>query len=192
MDKAYGLYLILTNPAAGYEACARAAVNQGVRFLQLRMKHVSREEILKKARSLREITRGSGTLFVVNDHVDIAREVDADGVHLGQEDMSLDEARSLWPVPGKIFGLSTHGVEQEQAARGLNPDYIGVGPVFATPTKDKPDPTVGLENMGRIIKGSPFSCVAIGGIDPKNLTQGSGAWGAEFCRGPGCESGQGP
>ncbi|ACL04086.1 thiamine-phosphate pyrophosphorylase [Desulfatibacillum aliphaticivorans] len=171
MDKPYGLYLILTNPVAGYEACAWAAVNQGLRYLQLRMKHAPREEILEKALSLREITKGSKTLFIVNDHVDIAKEADADGVHLGQEDMSLEEARSMWTAPGKQFGLSTHGVEQELAARDLQPDYIGVGPVFPTPTKDKPDPTVGLEAMGRIIKGSPLSCVAIGGINPENLPQ---------------------
>lgn len=171
MDKPYGLYLILTNPIAGYEACARAAVNQGLRYLQLRMKNEPREEILEKALRLREITKGSDTLFIVNDHADIAKEANADGVHLGQEDMSLEEARRLWTAPGKLFGLSTHGVEQELAARDLKPSYIGVGPVFPTPTKDKPDPTVGLEAMGRIIKGSPLSCVAIGGINPDNLPQ---------------------
>ncbi|MBI9077007.1 MAG: thiamine phosphate synthase [Desulfatibacillum sp.] len=169
MDDAYGLYLVLTNPLMGYEACTRAAVRQGVRFVQLRMKNTPEDQILKKAKALREITRGSNTLFIVNDHVHIAREVDADGVHLGQDDMSLDVARSLWPDSGKIFGLSTHGVDQELSARSLKPDYIGVGPVFSTPTKEKPDPTMGLETVGRIITSSPLSCVAIGGIDQENL-----------------------
>ncbi len=169
MDDAFGLYLIVTNPAAGYELVAQAAVDHGVRFLQLRMKKESREEILEKAANLRAITRDTDTRFIVNDHPDIAKEVDADGVHLGQEDMTLAQAKKLWPAPRKIFGLSTHGVAQELAARDVSPDYIGVGPVYATPTKENPDPTVGLDDMGRIIKASPLCCVAIGGIDESNL-----------------------
>jgi thiamine-phosphate pyrophosphorylase len=113
----------------------------------------------------------SGTLFIVNDDVEIAAEVDADGVHLGQDDLSLAEARKLWPQPGKVFGLSTHNEDQELRAREIAPDYIGVGPVFPTPTKDKPDPTLGLERMGRIVRGSPLTTVPIGGIDEDNLPE---------------------
>ena len=171
MNDAFGLYLVLTDPVAGYERAAEAAVRQGVGFVQLRMKRRSPEAVLETARALRKITRGTRTLFVVNDFVEIARKVDADGVHLGQDDMALSAARRLWPAPGKRFGLSTHNPEQERLARGRCPDYIGVGPVFATPTKEEPDPVLGPKAMGRIIARSPLCCVAIGGIDAANLPE---------------------
>jgi thiamine-phosphate pyrophosphorylase len=169
ISETFGLYLVLTDPVTGYETCTEAAVETGVRYVQLRMKQKPRSEVLDLARKLRPITAGSGTLFVVNDDVEIAAEVDADGVHLGQDDMSLAEARRIWPTPGKIFGLSTHNEDQERRARDLAPDYIGVGPVFPTPTKDRPDPTLGLGRMGRIVRESPLTTVPIGGIDKDNL-----------------------
>lgn len=171
MPDAFGLYLILTDPVAGYEDCARAAVSQGVRYLQLRMKKRPEAEVLKTALALRKITAGTGTLFIVNDYLNVAMESDADGVHLGQEDMGIDEARSIWKAAGKIFGLSTHNGDQEKAARLVEPDYIGVGPVFPTPTKENPDPVVGLDRMGAIIRSSPLTAVAIGGIDAENLPE---------------------
>ncbi len=173
MDRntAFGLYLVLTDPVAGYEACAKAAVAEGVRFVQLRMKNRPDPEVLAMARRLRDITRGTETLFIVNDFLEVARLSGADGVHLGQEDMDPLEARSLWPDPGKIFGLSTHDEDQEKKARALAPDYIGVGPVWATPTKEKPDPVLGLSRMGAIVRSSPLCTVAIGGIGPENLRE---------------------
>lgn len=171
MAEIFGLYLVLTDPVTGYEACAEAAVETGVRYVQLRMKKRPPGEVLETARRLRRIIAGSGTRFIVNDDVEIAAEAEADGVHLGQDDMSITEARRRWPQPGKIFGLSTHNLEQEQLARALAPDYIGVGPVFPTPTKEKTDPTLGPERMGRIVRGSSLTTVAIGGIDQENLTE---------------------
>lgn len=171
MPDVFGLYLVLTDPAAGYERCAEAAVETGVRYLQLRMKRESDGDILAMARRLRAITRGSDTLLILNDNVQLARKADADGVHVGQGDTPLAEARRMWAAPGKRFGLSTHGVEQERAARPLMPDYIGVGPIFTTPTKAIPDPTVGLETMARIVGASPLTTVVIGGIDASNLPE---------------------
>jgi thiamine-phosphate pyrophosphorylase len=171
MGEPFGLYLVMTDPVVGYERCAEAAVECGLHYLQLRMKGAARDEILETARRVRAVTQGSDTLFIVNDDVEIAREADADGVHLGQEDMAVAEARRLWPEPGKVFGLSTHGIEQELAARALAPDYIGVGPIFPTPTKAKPDPTVGLEQMERIVRETPLTAVAIGGINAGNLPE---------------------
>ena len=181
MPDAFGLYVILTDPLAGYEACAEAAVAEGVRFLQLRMKAVPREEVVRTARLLRPITRGTGTLLIVNDDVFAAAEADADGVHLGQGDMPLEEARRAWAAPGKLFGLSTHDEEQELRARALRPDYIGVGPVFPTPTKQVPDPVLGPERMGRIIRASPLTAVAIGGITEENLPQVLAHGAVNFC-----------
>jgi thiamine-phosphate pyrophosphorylase len=171
MRDVFGLYLVLTNPVTGYERCAEAAVETGVKYLQLRMKKHPPGEVLEMARRLRRITAGSSTLFIVNDDVNIAREADADGVHLGQNDLTIAEARKLWPEPGKIFGLSTHNEDQEMRARALAPDYIGVGPVFLTPAKENPDPVLGPERMGRIIRNSPLTAVAIGGINAGNLPE---------------------
>lgn len=181
MKEKFGLYMVMTNPVAGYEACARAAVNCGLRYIQLRMKPASRSAILSEARKVRAVTAGTRTLFVVNDDVELAWASDADGVHLGQGDLPLDEARKLWNTPGKIFGLSTHSEAQELAARVLLPDYIGVGPVFPTPTKVIPDPALGVGLAGNIIKNSPLTCVALGGLDETNLAGVLRAGAVNFC-----------
>lgn len=159
----FGFYLVMTNPVVGYVECAKAAVRAGVRIIQLRIKHAPREEIVAMAHEVRAATAGTKTLFIVNDDPSIAAEVGADGVHVGQDDMSVAEVRERFPSL-KIVGLSTHSPAQALAAIGQNPDYIGVGPVWATPTKDIPDPTLGLETMAQMIRSVPFPAVAIGGI----------------------------
>ena len=164
----FGLYLVITNPATSYEACAEAAVTAKLRYIQLRMKKTARDRIVATAKNLRSITRGSETRFIVNDDPSIATEAEADGVHLGQGDMALPEARRLYPAL-HIFGLSTHNEDQVRRAAGLRPDYCGVGPVFATPTKEIPDPALGPAQAGAIIRTAPFTTVAIGGIDETNL-----------------------
>jgi thiamine-phosphate pyrophosphorylase len=181
MPDAFGLYLVMTDPVAGYVACAEAAVRSGVRYLQLRMKGKPPEAVLETARLVRGVTAGSGTRFIVNDDVAIARAADADGVHLGQGDMPLPEARRLWPAEGKIFGLSTHDEAQAAAAVALSPDYIGVGPLFPTPTKAIADPAMGLERAGRILQAAPVPAVAIGGIDRDNLPDVIRAGARNFC-----------
>ena len=164
----FGFYLVMTDPVVGYVKCAEAAVKAGVRIVQLRMKHASREEILREAREVRRVTAGTGTLFIVNDDPLIASEVEADGVHVGQEDMAPGEVRSRYPDL-RIVGLSTHNPDQVLASVTQPVDYIGVGPVYATPTKDIPDPTLGLETMGRMIAAAAHPAVAIGGIDATRL-----------------------
>lgn len=170
----FGFYLVMTNPAAGYEKCAEAAVEGGVKMLQLRMKHAVREDVLAMARKIRAITAGSATRFIVNDDPSIAAEAGADGVHVGQDDMPVAEVRRRWPSIG-IVGLSTHNPDQARRAAeaegDARPDYIGVGPVFATPTKDIPDPVLGVETARRMIASVPFPAVAIGGINISNLHQ---------------------
>lgn len=169
MPDAFGLYLVLTDPVAGYERCAEAAVAEGLRYLQLRMKDRPRHDVIETARRMLSITRGSSTLLIVNDDVYAAMDADADGVHLGQGDMPISQARRIWAEPGKCFGLSTHDEQQELAARAQSPDYIGVGPVFATPTKKIPDPVLGVQRAAAIVRGSPLTTVAIGGIDLERL-----------------------
>ena len=164
----FGLYLVMTNPKVGYVACAEAAVAAGVRIVQLRMKHSPREEIVETARRVRAVTRGTDTLFIVNDDPEIACEARADGVHVGQDDMPPSEIRRLYPAL-KYVGLSTHSPAQVIAANKEPVDYIGVGPVYATPTKDIPDPTLGLETMSEMISLSDRPAVAIGGINSDNI-----------------------
>ena len=164
----FGFYLVMTDPVVGYAKCAEAAVRAGVRIVQLRMKHASRDEIVREAREVRAVTAGTQTLFVVNDDPSIAAEVGADGVHVGQGDMSPAEVRLRYPQL-KVVGLSTHNLDQVRASVQQPIDYIGVGPVYATPTKDIPDPTLGLATMGEMIAAAAHPAVAIGGIDAERL-----------------------
>jgi thiamine-phosphate pyrophosphorylase len=164
----FGFYLVATNPVAGYAKCAEAAVRAGVKIIQLRMKHASREDVLREAKLMRSITKGSQTLFIVNDDPEIAREAEADGVHVGQDDIAPHEIRKLYPEL-KIVGLSTHSPAQTVASNAHNVDYVGVGPVYATPTKDIPDPTLGLDTMAEMVRLAKRPAVAIGGIDETRL-----------------------
>lgn len=167
--KDFGFYLVMTDPVVGYAKCAEAAVKAGVKIIQLRMKRASRENILSEAREVRNVTAGTGTLFIMNDDPAIASEVGADGVHVGQEDIPPAAIRERHPDL-RIVGLSTHNLEQVRESVSQPIDYIGVGPVYATPTKDIPDPTLGLETMGEMIAAAAHPAVAIGGIDLTRLS----------------------
>ena len=164
----FGFYLVITNPVVGYAKCAQAAVRAGVKIIQLRMKHAAREEILREAREVRRVTAGTETLFIVNDDPSIAAEAEADGVHVGQDDLPPADVRARFPGL-RIVGLSTHNPAQVAASRAQPIDYIGVGPVYATPTKDIPDPTLGLATMRAMIDAAAHPAVAIGGIDATRL-----------------------
>lgn len=181
--KDFGFYLVMTNPKVGYEKCAEAAVKAGVKMLQLRMKHAPREDIVAVAKKIRAITAGTETCFVVNDDPSIAAEVGADAVHVGQDDLPVAEVRRLYPSI-KIVGLSTHNLKQAQAAAAAEgparPDYVGVGPVYATPTKDIPDPTLGPALAGEMVAAVPFPAVAIGGINEETLAPVKAAGAKNF------------
>jgi thiamine-phosphate pyrophosphorylase len=168
--KDFGFYLVMTDPVVGYAKCAEAAVKAGVKIIQLRMKRASREKILSEAREVRSVTADTGTLFIVNDDPAIASEAGADGVHVGQDDISPAEIRERYPNL-RIVGLSTHNLEQVRSSISQPIDYIGVGPVYATPTKDIPDPTLGLKTMGEMIAAASHPAVAIGGIDLARLPE---------------------
>ena len=165
----FGLYLILTHPRAGYAACAEAAVKSGVRFLQLRMKELDAEQAKQTAKMVREIARGTSTQLIINDDLELAMAVDADGIHLGQDDLSLLEAKNKWGVSSKIFGLSTHSKEQALHAQEQGADYIGVGPVFSTPTKPEAGKGLGVEKTVQIVRSVKIPSVAIGGISINTL-----------------------
>ena len=146
---------------------ARAAIAGGVDVLQLREKDVPDAVFMAQAAELRELTDETGKILIINDRPDVAALVGADGVHLGQHDLPITEARKLLR-PGAIVGKSTHSLPQALAAANEGADYIGVGPMFDTDTKDA-GPIRGLELLKQIVGEVPLPIVAIGGIDADNV-----------------------
>ncbi len=166
----FGLCVIITNPKLSYRQVAQLCVKRGVRYLQLREKHLSDREVLFAAEQIIAVTRGTHTQFVMNDRADLALLAGADMLHLGQDDISIEAARRI--VGDMPIGLSTHSLEQAREAIAQRPAYIGFGPIYATTTKANPDPTVGVEALSELIAelrpDSP-PVIAIGGIFPDNL-----------------------
>jgi thiamine-phosphate pyrophosphorylase len=152
---------------SAFDALSEVIPN-GIRWMQLREKNGTRREIFKTARLLKTMTAANDVMLIINDHADIAMAVNADGVHLGQDDLPLAEARKI--MGAKIIGISTHSLEQAIEAAEGGADYIGFGPIYQTKTKDA-GPPKGVEEL-RIIKeriGIPV--VAVGGITEDNLTE---------------------
>jgi thiamine-phosphate pyrophosphorylase len=165
-----GLYLIMTEPRDGYETLCRWAVEAGLPAVQLRYKGHDEREHLAWARTLRKITKGTGTIFIVNDRPDIALISQADGVHLGQDDLPAAEVRQLIG-PGMLLGLSTHNLEQVASANAAPVDYIGLGPLFATNSKARPDPVTGPEVLKTALAISRHPIVAIGGLNLERISR---------------------
>ena len=161
-----GLYLILDPsvcPARPLTDILREAATQGVRLFQYRDKEATMKDAYQCARELRQVAAEMKSLFIVNDRCDLALAVNADGVHLGQDDLPLTYARTLLG-PDKIIGLSTHSITQVQAADRAKPDYVGFGPVFNTSTKADHDPVVGLRELMAARALTALPMFAIGGI----------------------------
>ena len=135
----------------------------GAQLLQLRVKDLPSREFLTLAHQVRDVCQRYGCLLIINDRVDIALAVDADGVHVGQEDLPLAAARKVLG-PHKIVGVSTHGPTQAQEAERNGADYIGFGPLFGTTTKATGYSARGLEQLGEIRSVVQLPIVAIGGI----------------------------
>lgn len=147
--------------------CVEEMIKGGIKIVQYRAKTKDTREKVKEAREIRELCRKNGVIFIVNDDVDIALLVDADGVHIGQEDMHPDDVRKLIG-DNKIIGLSTHSEKQGmEAYKNPNVDYIGVGPIFPTTTKDTTP--VGLGYLEYAVKNLDLPFVAIGGIKAHNI-----------------------
>ncbi len=144
-----------------------SALAAGVRFFQYRYKNGSRRAIYETALQLASRARQSGALFIVNDYADIAAAAEADGVHLGQDDLSLEHARKLLGSK-KLIGISTHSREEALAAQAGGADYIGFGSIFPTATKDT---TVlqGCARLSEIKQAVSIPIVAIGGINHGNV-----------------------
>ncbi|HSR94038.1 MAG TPA: thiamine phosphate synthase [Solirubrobacterales bacterium] len=148
------------------EALLHAALGGGVDIVQLREKELGREEIERSAQTFRRLCDTYSALFIVNDDPWLARSCDADGVHVGQDDIAAAEAREALG-PEAIVGLSTHSEEQLAASAEQPVDYVSVGPVWETPTKEG-RPGVGLGQVERAATAAPHPFFAIGGVDPEN------------------------
>ena len=142
---------------------ATKLMGAGARLFQYRNKTAPGREILQAAQALNVTIRQVGGMFVLNDRPDIARLAWASGVHVGQDDVDVAAARAIVGLDA-IIGISTHNLEQFKAAADTDADYIALGPVFATRSKEKPDPVVGLELIREARKLTSKSIVAIGGI----------------------------
>lgn len=155
------------------------AMEGGVDIIQLRDKTSSKQAVLEIAKRLREVTRHYGVQFIVNDHIDIALAVDADGIHLGQDDLPLREARKI--MGNRIIGISTHRIEEARQAERDGADYIGVGPVF--PTKSKVDVVapVTTSYVREVASEIGIPWVAIGGIKLHNVDEVIAAGATRIC-----------
>ena len=150
-------------------ALTRAVLRGGADMVQLRHKTLARGKLLDLARTLRDVTNEAGTLFIVNDHVDIALIAGADGVHLGPDDLSIGAARRLAPE-GFLIGASASSPDAAQSARTAGADYIGSGPAFATPIK-KAKGVIGPTGVVAVAAAVDVPVFAIGGIEESNVAQ---------------------
>ncbi|TMW70417.1 thiamine phosphate synthase [Alteribacter natronophilus] len=181
--KDFSLYVITGeqfHPDRDMISVMEDAILGGADIIQLRDKTGSKRDVLEKARALRELTRKHNVTFIVNDHIDVALTVDADGIHLGQDDLPLEDARRIMG-PDKIIGISTHHIGEARAAEAGGADYIGVGPVFPTKSKtDVVDPvTTGYVRQVAEEIRIPF--VAIGGIKLHNVDEVIDAGASRIC-----------
>jgi thiamine-phosphate pyrophosphorylase len=164
----------------GVTATVSAAVGAGVTLVQLRDVDASDDELVGLGREIVAVLRGTGVPLIVNDRAHLVDAIGADGAHVGQSDLEIGQARALLGTAAYL-GLSVQTVEHVAVAREHAPetlDYLGVGPVWGTPTKLDAATPGGLERLGQITSASPWPCVAIGGINPERLPMARSAGAA--------------
>jgi thiamine-phosphate pyrophosphorylase len=166
----YSLYLVTDAGLARgrtHHEIVQAAIRGGVTVVQYREKSASTRRMIEEARELRDLCRARGIPFIVNDRVDVALAADADGVHVGQNDMPASLARKLIGRD-KILGVSAENVAQARAAVTDGADYIGASPIFATPTKPDAPPPMGVQGLQELTRACTIPIVAIGGLNATN------------------------
>jgi len=176
----FGLYVITDeelSPGRTHAQIAAAAIDGGARIIQIRDKNASDRKFHDDALDLRRITRQAGALFIVNDRVDIAAAVEANGVNLGQTDLPVAVARGILGM-GVLIGTSADTPEQAAQAVEDGADYIGFGPVFPTTTKLDAGPVSGLDTLKRVCEAARVPVVAIGGISLANIASVAAAGAA--------------
>lgn len=145
-------------------------VAAGIKIIQYREKDKKKRDKYQECLKIREITQAAGVTLIVNDDIDLALVVNADGVHVGQQDLPVEQVRQL-VGPDMFVGLSTHSPEQAQDAVKRGVDYIGVGPIYTTNTKKDVCAPVGLEYLDYVVQNIKLPFVAIGGIKEHNITE---------------------
>jgi len=170
-NKSLLLYLVTDRSWLGDHSLisqVEKSLNNGVTFLQLREKHLDDESFLKLAIEMKQLANGYDVPFVINDNIDIAIKSDSDGVHIGQDDISIKEARRIIGE-NKILGVSVGTVEEAMFAEKLGADYLGVGAMFSTNTKGDARDT-SIETLKNICEAVKIPVVAIGGIKKDNIS----------------------
>jgi thiamine-phosphate pyrophosphorylase len=147
----------------------KAVIHGGSKIIQLREKNYSKRDLYNLALKFREITTGAGVLLIINDHLDIALAAAADGVHLGQEDLPVQVARVL--APELLIGASTHCLEQALQAEKDGADYINIGPIFSTKTKQGVESVLGPEAIAKISPRIKVPFTVMGGISEDNIDE---------------------
>ena len=150
-----------------HEQLAEMVLRAGIRVIQFREKNMSTREMFEVAKRLRKITEEYDATLIINDRVDLALAVGADGVHLGQEDLPVEAVRDIFDG---IIGVSVHNVEEAKKAKDFA-DYLGAGPVYATKTKKDAKKPIGIEGLKKIVEEVSIPVVAIGGINKNNVIE---------------------
>lgn len=173
MEIDYSLYLVTDRSFLGNKSLKEAvgeAIEGGVTFIQIREKDISTRAFYKIAADVKEVTDYYKVPLVINDRIDIAQAIDADGVHLGQSDMPIQIARKILGK-NKIIGISVENVNEAKEAEGNGADYVGVGTVFYTGTKKDINKPIGLEGLTEVCGSIKIPKVAIGGINKNNFKE---------------------
>ena len=169
--KACKIYLVTDEKAClekDFYACIEEAIKGGVKIVQLREKNISTKDFYEKALKVKEICKNYGALFIINDRLDIAQAVGADGVHLGQSDMPIEKAREI--LKDKfLIGATARNVEEAKRAELSGTDYIGSGAIFGTNTKDNAK-KLEMEELKKIVASVKIPVFAIGGINIDNVS----------------------
>ena len=164
------IYLVTDEKAClekDFYSCIEEAIKGGVKIVQLREKNISTKDFYEKALKVKEICKNYGVLFIINDRLDIAQAVEADGVHLGQSDMPIEKARKI--LKDKfLIGATARNVEESKKAELLGADYIGSGAIFGTSTKDNAK-KLEMEVLKKIVSSVKIPVFAIGGININNV-----------------------
>ena len=170
-SRLYPIVDTLGDSQRSHVALAQAIVDAGVRLFQLRVKDQPSGRFVEIAREIKTLADHSGAQLIINDRPDIAKLIDAAGVHLGQQDLPAAAARQILG-PTKIVGVSTHNLSQaEAAAREGAADYLGFGPIYPTTSKERPDPVQGLDGLRSIRRRVGIPIVAIGGITADTMAE---------------------
>ncbi len=170
--KAAGIYLVTSGSMSGRSTTPeiiRAALAGGIQLIQLREKELAHNDFITLAREARVLTEAANALLIINDHLDIALEVGADGIHLGQQDMPIAEARAS--APDLIIGASSHNIPEAVAAQKAGASYVNIGPLFPTQTKQWDEEFLGIAGLKTIATAINIPFTVMGGIKKQQIPE---------------------